>query len=654
MKKIAIIGSIFTLMACDLSAQETKAEDIQQEIFAWKLLPPFGTRDFVPVDTLPENYGQRSVPATVTPAYATTGTLGAPGETLLYFDRKPMSQFFFKDALNAWLPTFGKMRFFNSRIPVTFLSYNTSGGKLDAQDRLEATFSGNINREAQIGAFIDYLYSKGCYDYQATKALNWGLSGSYIGDRYEMQAFYNHWNTLGKNNGGITNDLYITDPAQLQGGQTSIEPKAIPTNLTGAHSKIVGSEFYMTHAYKVGFWKEEEVDDTTTVSTFVPVSSFHWILNYQTDKHIFKDTKADNEFYANTYLNLEDTDDRTSYWSLTNTLGVTLLEEFNKFAKFGLSAYAVHEIRSYKQAPDTLDRLPSIPEGLSPHPDFNIAPKKKENLIWIGGELSKTLGTTLTYGVNAKFGMLGSVIGDMDIKGNASTKFKLLGDSVAITAYAHFKNEEVPYFLQQFVSNHFIWKNDFGKTRSFRFGGILNIPHTRTSINIGAENIQNLVYFNPECMPVQNGGSVQVVSATLNQDLRLKAFNWENKIIYQATSDEVSLPLPKLSIYSNMYVRFKVAHVLDVQFGLDCSYYTRYKSVDYQPATMTFYNQRDILCGNYPIVNAYANMKLSKTRFYVLFSHVNQGLTGDNYFSMPHYPINPRRFQVGLSIDFTN
>ena len=37
-----------------------------------------------------------------------------------------------------------------------------------------------------------------------------------------------------------------------------------------------------------------------------------------------------------------------------------------------------------------------------------------------------------------------------------------------------------------------------------------------------------------------------------------------------------------------------------------------------------------------------------------MMSHVNQGLTGSNYFSMTHYPMNPRRFQLGLSIDFAN
>ncbi|WP_409448333.1 putative porin [Escherichia coli] len=29
-------------------------------------------------------------------------------------------------------------------------------------------------------------------------------------------------------------------------------------------------------------------------------------------------------------------------------------------------------------------------------------------------------------------------------------------------------------------------------------------------------------------------------------------------------------------------------------------------------------------------------------------------MTSNNYFSMPHYPLNPRKFQIGLSIDFAN
>ena len=54
-------------------------------------------------------------------------------------------------------------------------------------------------------------------------------------------------------------------------------------------------------------------------------------------------------------------------------------------------------------------------------------------------------------------------------------------------------------------------------------------------------------------------------------------------------------------------------------------------------------------------MNAYANFKLSRARFFVLYSHFNQGLFGSNdYFSLPHYPLNPRRFQMGVVVDFVN
>ena len=136
--------------------------------------------------------------------------------------------------------------------------------------------------------------------------------------------------------------------------------------------------------------------------------------------------------------------------------------------------------------------------------------------------------------------------------------------------------------------------------------------------------------------PTQNGGSVQVLSVRLQQDFRWRALNWCNTVTYQKSSDESVLPLPQLAIYSNLFLRFKLAKVLDVQMGVDLDYYTRYYAPAYQPATMTFHNQSQIKCGNYPYMNAYVNMQLSRARFFVLFSHVNQGVFGgSDYFSIP-------------------
>lgn len=652
MKKIIILVASIIAIAGGISAKEP----VIAPSYAWKILPPLGLHEPSTIDTTLYNYYQKSIPSAISPAYATTGNLGAEGMNLIYFDRKPMSDFFFQDALSAWIPSVETMRFYNTRIPMTLLSYNTGGSRENNQDRLNAVFSGNSGKRLQIGALLDYIYSKGSYNYQATKDLIWGLSGSYMGDRYELQTFFNHYNLLNKENGGITDDLYITDPAQLQGGETSIDAKAIPTNLTAAHSKIVGHQFYMNHRYKVGYYEEEYVNDTTVNRTYIPVSSFIWTLDYKGGKHLFRNTNAseDAEFWAHRYLNPDGTDDKTEYWSLRNTIGVSLLEGFHKYAKAGLAAYATHEIRRYTQTTDTINRLLELPDGLSPYPTSKIPGQEDQNLLWIGAQLTKQQGSILTYNATAEFGVVGDVAGDIKVEGNLSTRLKLLGDTVTISGYGLFKNEAVPYLMNHYVSNHFIWNNDFGKTRTLRFGGILNIPHTNTRLNIGVENTQNLVYFNGDCLPVQHIGSVQVFNAQLEQNFKVGILNWNNKLTYQTSSEQSVVPLPKFVAYSNLFLLFKVAKVLDVQFGVDCNYYSKYKSVAYQPATMSFYNQQEIECGNYPFMNAYINMKLSKTRFYVMFTHVNQGMTGDNYFSLPHYPLNPRRFQIGLSVDFAN
>lgn len=662
MKKLRSIIAVAVMIACLPMAFGAKKPQVAPS-YSWQLLPPLGVREPSTIDTALYNYAQRSVPSAQSIAYVSTGNLGAAGETMIYFDRKPMSDFFFRDALRTWLPMQGDHRFYNTRIPMTILSYNTGGGRENKQDRLQAVFSGNVNEKLQFGANIDYLYSKGSYNYQAVKNMMWGLSSSYIGDRYEYQAFFNHYNGLNQDNGGITDDLYITDPAQLQGGQTSIDAKSIPTMLTSARTRLKGQEFYMNHRYKLGFWRITPPNDSIPGDTiehryYVPVTSFIWTLDYNDGHHTFTNGSPTEaaDFWGNNYLTTGPSVNPTDYWSLRNTFGVALLEGFNKYAKAGLSAYVTHEIRRFTQGIDTIAISgPDRPELLTPYPyDQKIAPKATENLLWVGAQLTKQQGSLLRYEATAKLGVVGPAAGEVNVNGNISARFKLWGDSVRVTAYGLFANEAAPYLMKNYVSNYFIWHNDFSKTRRLRLGGEISIPHTSTLLNIGVENVQNHIYFNDASLPVQHGGSVQVLSASLQQNFKVGILNWNNKITFQTSSDQSVIPLPKLAVYSNLFLRFRVAKVLYVDFGIDCDYYTKYYAPNYQPATMSFCNQQEIKVGNYPFMNLYANMKLKRARFYIMMSHINQGMTGDNYFAMPHYPMNPRRFQMGVSVDFAN
>ena len=671
MKRLIFIITLLTLLSSGAIAQRhlgsggsrsnkqetTSHKHVQlAPSYAWRILEPMGLREETSIDTLPDNYGQRSVPSAVSPAYVTTGNLGAEGINMIWADRKPMGEFFFRDAMSHWIPSVETMRFYNTRTPMTLLSYNTAGGRDNAQDRLHAIFSGNINAKAQVGALVDYLYSKGSYQNQAAKGLNWGFSGSYLGDRYEFQGFYNHWNHVNKENGGITDPLYITDPAAVQGGVTDVDPKTIPTNLSDAHTRIKGGELVLNNRYKVGYWQEEKDENDSVVKrTYIPVTSFIYNLRYEYGKHHFVDqSKYDmSSFWANTYLNPDITDDNSSYWTLKNTIGVSLLEGFNKYAKFGAATYLTYEINKYTQTTDTIDRV-ELDSILTPFPAGATIPHKaSENLARVGFQITKQKGSILRYAANAELGIVGKAAGDFKADGHIDTRIPIKIDTLNLRAFGGFSNEHSPYFLRNYLSNHFIWQNDFGKERRFKVGGELSIPKTWTTLTAQVENIQNYIYFADNFMPTQHGGSVQVFSAKLQQNLKWRAFNWDNTVIYQTSSNEDVLSLPKLSVYSNMYIKVKIA-TLFLQFGVDCDYYTKYYSPMYQPATATFANQRKEKVGDYPFMNLYANMKLSKTRFYVMFSHINQGWFSNNYFSMPNYPLNPRRLQIGVSVDFAD
>lgn len=641
------------------NSSTSKTEDLSSKSYAWTVIEPLGLRSKASIDTLLYNYYLHSIPSAISSAYATTGNLGGEGKNLIYFEREQVSDFFFRDALEAWLPKMTTLKFYNTRVPITYLSYNSGGDKETAQDRLEGVFSGNVNKRTQIGAMLDFIYSKGSYNYQATKDLIWGASGSYMGDRYELQTYLYHYNMLNKESGGITDDRYITDPAEVQGGTTTVDPKTIPTNFTAAHTRLKGTNLFVNNRYKIGFWDEEKDDEDSVISrTYIPVTSLVWTLNFRENKHMFKSTNPDEnaKFFDNTYLDVNETLDKTSYWALSNTFGISLLEGFHKYAKAGLSAFLTHQIRKYDLMSDTLNRQTSLPVGISPLPDNyqNISSNKTENLLWIGGQLTKQRGPLIQYNITGKIGIVGSVVGDIDLSGDISTRFKLLGDSVTIVANGKFLNEEAPYLMKNYISNHFVWNNNFDKIRKTRIGGILDIPHTRSNFNIGVENVQNYIYFNEQCLPTQSNENIQILNASYSQNFRLGILNWDNKFTYQTSSNSQVIPLPKLAIYSNLYLLFKVANVLDVQLGLDCDYFTKYKGLAYQPATMSFYNQSEIEIGDYPFMNLYANMKLSKARFYLMMSHINQGWGDSNYFSLPHYPLNPRRFLFGVSVELAN
>lgn len=406
--------------------------------------------------------------------------------------------------------------------------------------------------------------------------------------------------------------------------------------------------------------KEKEAQEWMK-DEYVPVTSFIHTATFDNYKRIFQANDTPDGYYLNDYYDesLQTSDsiyDKTKHWELRNTLAVALLEGFNKWAKAGLKAFTTYELRHY-----TL-----------PNDDLTIG-SYNEKTLYVGGQLNKTQGSVLHYNVTGTVGVMGDSNGDVTVDADADVNFRLLGDTVQLAAKAFFHSTSPTYYFTKYNSRHLKWDIDFDNTVHSRIEGIFSLNRTRTQLRVGFDEIKNYTYFaqsydlqangtnylrlNNTVAPIQENSPISLLTLQLKQDFTLGMFNWENVITYQSSSNNNALPVPKLNIYSNLYIKFKIARVLKCDLGADVRYFTKYYAPDYSPALGQFTTQASednrVKVGNYSIVNVYANFFLKHTRFFVMLSHVNY-TEGGKYFFTPHYPLNQRLFRFGLSWNFFN
>ena len=408
---------------------------------------------------------------------------------------------------------------------------------------------------------------------------------------------------------------------------------------------------------------KKQADSMWMKKEFVPVTSFIHTIQFDNYRRIYQAYNTPSNYYANNYnvqeyLSGDSIYDKTRYYSLKNTFALSLLEGFNKWAKAGLKAFITSYLRHFT--------LPNT-TGIDSYNEHNLS---------IGAQLSKTQGKLLHYDAIAETWLTGSDAGQMKLDVNADLNFKLFGDTLTLSANGFLYRLNPTFYYRHFHSRHAWWDNDnLSKIIHSRIQGILNYQKTRTTLRVEIDEIKNYTYFassyntvndnrvNHAIVVKQNNGLIHLLTASISQDFTFGPINWENMITYQNSSNKTILPIPALNIYSNLYLRFKIAHVLRCDFGADVRYFTKYYAPDYVPIlgqyaiqtnTDTNGNDNRIEIGNYPVANVYANFHLKHTRFFIMLSHFNAGTGRKNYFFTPHYPLNQSILRFGLSWNFFN
>lgn len=405
--------------------------------------------------------------------------------------------------------------------------------------------------------------------------------------------------------------------------------------------------------------KKNAEDSLFYKSEYVPVTSFIHTVKFDNYRRIYEAYQTPADYYLNEYydagrLTGDSIYDQTKHWHMKNTFAIAMLEGFNKWAKAGLKAFASYDLRHYE--------LPTMEGGFE---------KYNEHVLSVGGQLSKQEGKTLHYNAVAEIGLTGVDAGTLAIDGNVDVNIPFLGDTLQVRGDAFFHRETPSFYYRNYHARHLWWENDLDKTIHTRIMGTLSFPKTHTKLRVAVDEIKNYTYFSQSyditekglrtgvmVTPMQESGGINLLTAQLEQNFRLGILNWENLFTYQHSSKESVLPVPDFNVYTNLYIKFKVVKVLNIDLGADMRYFTSYEAPDYSPYmgqyTVQGNGENNVKIGNYPIVNVYANVHIKHTRFFVMMSHINAGQGDKNYFFAPHYPMNERVFRIGVSWNFFN
>lgn len=719
-------------------------KEIPEGIKVWTVDTRFGDRKAAVPDTISHMFMNSIFTTGLRGDYTTTGNLGAPRINRIVTDRPFGSQFIFTQPYDFIITPIEQFHFTNTLSPFTNITYNNAGNRTNGEDHLTTKFGVNAGKRLGVGFKFDYLYGRGYYQDQSTAHFNYTMYGSYLGDHYQAHLLMSTNHQKVSENGGITDDNYITHPESYSDKYSTNE---IPTALSQNWNRNDNQHIFLTHRYNIGFSRkvpmtEEEIkakkfamaskkeneaqkrkdkatqegrlDDDKTVTLqgrpngakimgaepisqkkdnnrvaldkqaadsllaaekktqvdtawmkkeFVPVTSFIHTLKFDNYRRIYQAYKTPTDFYANTYtvdepLTGDSIYDKTRHYSLKNTFALSLLEGFNKWAKAGLKAFITSELRHFT--------LPSA-TGTDTYNEHNLS---------FGAQLSKKQGKTFHYDAIAETWLTGEDAGQLKIDGSADLNFKLFGDTLTLTANGFFYRLNPTFYYRHYHSRHAWWDNtNMSKILHSRIQGILNYQKTRTTLRVAVDEIKNYTYFasshtitsgkrvNHAITVNQNSGAIHLLTASLSQDFTFGPLNWESVITYQNSSNKTVLPVPTLNLYSNVYLRFKIAHVLRCDFGADVRYFTKYYAPDYIPSlgqyavqtnTNTTGSDSRVEIGNYPVVNVYANFHLKHTRFFIMMSHLNAGTGKKNYFYTPHYPLNQSILRFGLSWNFFN
>lgn len=609
-------------------------KNIKPQLKCWQT-DGFGAfRDSVVLDTLQDYYHLYHPVFKDVITAGFVGNYGTPYQNNNFFDRNSDVDFMFLRSREAYLLTPSKVTYYNTTTPYTVLDYTQSEHRTRKNETLfNILHTQNINPYLNFTLRFDQGRSAGQYKNQASKNNLFTLYSNYNDDQFSIHAGFITNSIENDENGGLTQDELIFDDADTD---------FLNVNLTETSSKFSNKYFYATAEYRIGKYVEPEPgtidneDGEELLSEFKPLLGILYSFEYQGHRKEFVDMEdTTNTFFPETYYGYDYVKDSVRFRVVKNILQIKQYENPDKKWSFGKRIFLGQEHTNA-----------SMPGPLTDY----FRKRKSYSNIWVGGGLFREEGQFWKWNAGGKVHVLGRNIGQTELTGSVSKPLSLLGDSLmSLNIKGNISNLVPEYFQEEFYSNHLRWSNNIKMEQRMTAQGSLSVPKRKLELSANYAVINNFIYNDTLGIPSQDNAQLLVLSAFVDKDFNYKNLHFRTRLLWQKASNEEVIHLPDFSAFVSLYYKFIISKVLFTQIGVDTRYYTSYFSDAYDPSTGLFYLQNDIKTGDYPYLDAYASLRLKRTKIFFKMINIGTEFMDRAYFTVPHYPMNRRTFRFGVN-----
>ena len=613
----------------------------------WTLSPDFSEEINVPVDTSFSLFQRHKLADKFSPFNAYSGNAGLPLYQIDFFDRITNPDMFLYTNYYPYMHLPGNSLFMNTQTPFSEMVFTYAG----PSDRSDQTFrvrhSQNVNRNLNFGLIYDIVFSLGQYSYQRSDDKTFTLFSSYTGDKYKLYISTGINNITSAENGGISN---ITQ-------MSSLTTRELEVNLGGlnkATSFLKNRNLLIVQKYSINRKPVLTTDSTGSKKIqkkFRPEGTFSHILTIEGNKRTYTDNFPKSGYYDTVYISSKFTFDSLSSRSLNNTLRFDFSTDPARKFRLGGGVGIRNEMFRYSQIIPT--GLPVISDTVT-YSDTSVWRNSNNVLI---GRLFNNIGEKFRWLASGELFFSGYRAGDFTLNGNLIKSVDFKKGRATLDIFGKITNLQPSIWYERWGSNNFKWQNNFLKEFRINVGAEFSYPARRTMLRINYAIIDNYTDFGPDTLPSQFTGGLSVASLFIRKEVSAWKFHLSNDILIQKSSNKAILDLPLVTLRSaaffehNIHFRLTNGYLL-AQIGGEVLYNTPYYGYSYMPATGRFYRQNQQLTGEYPYINVFLNLKLKRTRIFIMYDHVNSGMNGYNYFMVPSNPMNVRMFKYGLAWTF--